>query len=86
MSFQHNSLVVYVLCDIHSTCTHTAAYYMYCYEQQLGRPTLAECRPSRVGLELHERSYEAAHSSSSSTLCLCYTDTVHTFFLENGIE
>ena len=82
MSFQHNSLVVYVLCDIHSTCTHTAAYYVLLYEQQLGRPTLAECRPSRVGLELHERSYEAAHSSS---LCLCYTDTVGTF-LENGIK
>ena len=85
MSFQHNSLVVYVLCDIHSTCTHTRRRLtMYCYEQQLGRPTLAECRPSRVGLELHERSYEAAHSSSSS-LCLCYTDTVETFW-ENGIK
>ena len=79
MSFQHNSLVVYVLCDIHSTCTHTAAYYVLLYEQQLGRPTY-----SRVGLELHERSYEGAHSSSSS-LCLCYTDTVDTF-LENGIK
>ena len=42
MYFQHNSLVVYVLCDIHSTCTHTAAYYVLLYEQQLGRPTLAE--------------------------------------------
>ena len=52
MYFQHNSLVVYVLCDIHSTCTHTAAYYVLLYEQQLGRPTY-----SRVGLELHERSY-----------------------------
>ena len=76
MSFQHNSLVVYYA--TYTVLVHTRRHSMYCYEQQLGRPTLG------VGLELHERSYEAAHSSSSS-LCLCYTDTVD-IFLENGIK